>query len=194
LHKSHRTLLGAGIEFLADGAQPPVVIDDEAAVAGRVIGLKAQDCKFGAAFDGCNEAAEGVRPDERHVAIKDERDRRHFSAGSFSSAGLELRRPHPRCRAVLLNGDGDVGHRGTGRGCDLVHAGADDGDDAARFRLAAAARTCPSRLRPAAACSTLGRLDFMRVPSPAASTMQAMSVMAFPLTRARPAWCRYGLR
>ena len=41
----------------------------------------------------------------------------------------------------------------------------------------AACSTWLSRLLPAARCRTLGRLDFMRVPWPAASTITAISII-----------------
>jgi hypothetical protein len=50
------------------------------------------------------------------------------------------------------------------------------------FNGSAAASTCPTRLRPNTGCSTFGNADFIRLPSPAASTITVQDWSARSLT------------
>ena len=72
-------------------------------------------------------------------------------------------------------------------GRNIVMLGADHDGYRRALRLLSAVSTCPSSERPATLCSTFGREDRIRVPSPAASTIvrQVRPLISIPFRSRR---------
>ena len=145
-------------------SSPPV--EHQAAVAGRIVRPKAEHhdgCAFGQRRRAC---AQRLRPDQRRVAEDDQdivgaaRDRRFRRQHRMRGAAplvlhedLRFGRIAPRLRR----------HRSRVRARPRP-------PHAVPPASRTASSTCASSDRPATACSTFGRDERMRVPSPAAST------------------------
>ena len=166
LHRSIARSAGAGVELLADGDEL-AVLQHQPPIAGRVGRAEAEHRDRRACGQCRAHSRQRLRPDQRRVAENDEnivgaaRDRalggQHRMRGAAPLAPAR-RSPRPARPAALRPRP----HRAPGPITTAVMV-----PPASRT----ASSTCASSDRPAIACSTFGRAERMRVPSPAASTI-----------------------
>ena len=150
---------------LANGDQA-VAVEDEAAIAGRVVRLEAEDHNGRAALgQGLPQAGEGRGAHERRIAEGDQNIVIAFRESRFCGEH-GMRRPKRRGLDENLG----LGRLAPDFGFDRLLADADDDRDLWAPSLEMAESTCASMDCPASSWRTFGFREAMRLPSPAART------------------------
>ena len=116
----------ARVLLLANADEPAALVEQQPAIAGRVVGFEADHHDVGAIGERAAELADGFGAKERRIAIEDDHRAGEADKGS-------LRRLDRIGRAALLSLDEDlnVGIGALRSASHLVHAGADHHADLA---------------------------------------------------------------
>ena len=157
----------ARVLLLADRDQP-MPVGDQPAVAGRICGAKAKHRDARMMVDRAAQPLERFGGDQRRVA----EDHQNV-VGAFGDRLRARQAPHARCRAAR-SARTPAPSASTRRASSATASRIGPDHDGAACRCRRRARrasTCASSDGPATSCSTFGRAERMRVPSPAASTI-----------------------